>query len=80
MAAERPAALRQEVEQKWPQAGGSLGRLYAMGADAYLLAPRLNQLLALPDTHLDGLSGTLSLNPQQRIERQLPGHSSAMAP
>ncbi len=64
--------LRQEVEQKWPQAGGSLGRLYAMGADAYLLAPRLNQLLALPDTHLDGLSGTLSLNPQQRIERQLP--------
>lgn len=64
--------LRQEVEQKWPQAGGSLGRLYAMGADAYLLAPRLNQLLALPDTQLDGLSGTLSLNPQQRIERHLP--------
>ncbi|AHY41831.1 penicillin-binding protein activator [Stutzerimonas decontaminans] len=64
--------LRQEVEQKWPQAGGTLGRLYAMGADAYLLAPRLNQLLALPDTHLEGLSGTLSLNPQQRIERQLP--------
>jgi len=64
--------LRQEVEQKWPQAGGSLGRLYAMGADAYLLAPRLNQLLALPDTQLNGLSGTLSLNPQQRIERQLP--------
>ena len=45
---------------------------HAIAADAYLLAPRLNQLLALPDTHLDGLSGTLSLNPQQRIERQLP--------
>ncbi|WP_376779336.1 penicillin-binding protein activator [Pseudomonas lopnurensis] len=64
--------LRQEVERKWPQAGGSLGRLYAMGADAYLLAPRLNQLLALPGTQLEGLSGILSLNPQQRIERQLP--------
>ncbi|EWC41055.1 ABC transporter substrate-binding protein [Pseudomonas stutzeri] len=64
--------LRQEVEQKWPQAGGSLGRLYAMGADAYLLAPRLNQLLALPDTQIDGLSGTLRLKPDQRIERQLP--------
>ncbi|MDA0423991.1 penicillin-binding protein activator [Stutzerimonas frequens] len=64
--------LRQEVEQKWPQAGGSLGRLYAMGADAYLLAPRLNQLLALPDTQLDGLSGMLQLNGDQRIERQLP--------
>lgn len=64
--------LRQQVERKWPQAAGSLGRLYAMGADAYLLAPRLNQLLALPETRLDGLSGTLTLNPSQRIERQLP--------
>ncbi|EIK54245.1 putative lipoprotein [Stutzerimonas stutzeri TS44] len=64
--------LRQQVERQWPQAGGSLGRLYAMGADAYLLAPRLNQLLALPNTQLDGLSGILTLNPQQRIERQLP--------
>ncbi len=64
--------LRQEIERKWPQARGSLGRLYAMGADAYLLAPRLNQLLALPETQLDGLSGTLSLTPEQRIERRLP--------
>ena len=64
--------LRQQVESKWPQAGGSLGRLYAMGADAYLLAPRLNQLLALPDTQLEGVSGVLTLNPAQRIERQLP--------
>lgn len=64
--------LRQEIERKWPQARGSLGRLYAMGADAYLLAPRLNQLLALPDTHLEGLSGTLGITPERRIERQLP--------
>lgn len=64
--------LRQQVEHQWPQAGGSLGRLYAMGADAYLLAPRLNQLLALPDTQLEGMSGVLTLNPAQRIERQLP--------
>ena len=64
--------LRQQIESKWPQARGSLGRLYAMGADAYLLAPRLNQLLALPETRLDGLSGTLGLTPGQRIERQLP--------
>ena len=33
----------------------------AMGADAYLLAPRLSQLLALPETQLDGLSGTLTI-------------------
>jgi hypothetical protein len=43
-----------------------------MGADAYLLAPRLSQLKTLPETRIDGLSGSLSLNPAQRIERQLP--------
>lgn len=64
--------LRQEIERKWPQARGSLGRLYAMGADAYLLAPRLSQLLAVPETRIDGLSGTLNITPQQRIERRLP--------
>lgn len=64
--------LRQQASTQWPQAGGSLGRLYAMGADAYLLAPRLTQLKALPDTRLQGLSGNLSLSPNQRIERQLP--------
>ena len=64
--------LRQQVSSQWPQAGGSLGRLYAMGVDAYHLTPRLGQLKALPGSRLDGLSGSLSLNPAQRIERQLP--------
>ncbi|MET1079162.1 MAG: penicillin-binding protein activator [Pseudomonas sp.] len=65
-------ALRQQVVSQWPQAGGSLGRLYAMGVDAYQLAPRLTQLKALPESRIEGHSGSLSLNPTQRIERQLP--------
>ncbi|MBK4999167.1 penicillin-binding protein activator [Pseudomonas sp. S31] len=65
-------SLRQQVVQQWPQAAGSLGRLYAMGVDAYSLAPRLGQLKALPDNRVQGLSGSLSINPGQRIERQLP--------
>ncbi len=64
--------LRQQVNQQWPQATGSLGRLYAMGVDAFRLAPRLSQLKALPDTRIEGLSGSLSLNQAQRIERHLP--------
>ncbi|MCU1721043.1 penicillin-binding protein activator [Pseudomonas sp. 5P_5.1_Bac1] len=64
--------LRQQVVRQWPQAAGSLGRLYAMGVDAYSLAPRLTQLKALPDNRIEGLSGSLSMNPSQRIERQLP--------
>ncbi|WP_339486480.1 penicillin-binding protein activator [Pseudomonas sp. EL_65y_Pfl2_R95] len=63
---------RQQVVSQWPQAGGSLGRLYAMGADAFTLAPRLDQLKALPNTRIDGLTGSLSLDPQQRVVRQLP--------
>ncbi|WP_313300793.1 penicillin-binding protein activator [Pseudomonas sp.] len=65
-------SLRQQVVQQWPQAAGSIGRLYAMGVDAYALAPRLGQLKALPDNRIQGLSGSLSMNPSQRIERQLP--------
>ncbi|MHC2147336.1 outer membrane PBP1 activator LpoA protein [Pseudomonas sp. 210_17 TE3656] len=65
-------ALRQQVVSQWPQANGSLGRLYAMGIDAYSLAPRLGQLKALPDNRIEGFSGSLSMNPNQRIERQLP--------
>jgi outer membrane PBP1 activator LpoA protein len=65
-------ALRQQVTRQWPQSAGSLGRLYAMGADAYALAPRLDQLKALPDNRIEGLSGSLSMTNIQRIERQLP--------
>ncbi len=64
--------LRQQVSGQWPQAAGSLGRLYAMGVDAYRLAPRLTQLKALPDSSVEGLSGRLTLSPSQRIERHLP--------
>jgi len=64
--------LRQQVVRQWPVAGSSLGRLYAMGADAFSLAPRLGQLKALPDNRLQGLSGNLSIDAAQRIERQLP--------
>lgn len=64
--------LRQQVNSQWPQAGGSLGRLYAMGVDAFRLAPRLDQLKTLPDSRVEGLSGNLSLNASQRVERQLP--------
>lgn len=66
------SSLRQQAGQAWPQANGSLGRLYAMGADAYSLATSLQQLQALPSTHIDGLSGQLALTPAQRIERRLP--------
>ncbi|MFP4243963.1 MAG: penicillin-binding protein activator, partial [Ectothiorhodospira sp.] len=44
----------------------------AMGADAYLLALHLQQLKALPNSELPGLSGNLSVAPDQRVVRHLP--------
>ena len=64
--------LRQQVAAQWPQAGGSLGRLYAMGVDAFELSSRLGQLKALPENRVDGLSGSLSMDSSQHIQRQLP--------
>lgn len=64
--------LRQQVQQQWPQAAGSLGRLYAMGADAYLLATRLSQLEAMPGLELEGASGVLTLSSERRVERAMP--------
>lgn len=64
--------LRAQVIAQWPQAAGPLGRLYAMGVDAWRLAPRLEQLKALPESRIEGLSGSLSMNPSRRVERQLP--------
>ena len=66
------APLQQQVISQWPQAAGSMGRLFAMGSDAYLLTSRLVQLKALPQSSAQGLSGLLSLNPSQRVVRQLP--------
>ncbi|WP_223548537.1 penicillin-binding protein activator [Pseudomonas sp. A-B-19] len=64
--------LRRQVTAQWPQAAGSLGRLYAMGVDAYRLAPRLGQLKSLPDSRIDGESGSLGMTQSQRVVRQLP--------
>ncbi len=50
----------------------SLGlRLYAMGIDAYRLAPRLKKLAGQQTATFPGESGTLSIDPRGRVERQL---------
>jgi len=64
--------LRKQVTAQWPQAASSLGRLYAMGVDAYRLAPRLGQLKTLPDSRIEGQSGSLGMTQNQRVVRQLP--------
>lgn len=64
-------ATRQHITYHWPQALGSMGRFYAMGADAYQLVNQLQQLRILPNSSAAGLTGVLRLNQQQRVERTL---------
>lgn len=64
-------STRQHITYSWPNASGAMGRFYAMGADAYQLASQLQQLRALPNSSSSGLTGSLKLNSQQRIERTL---------
>ena len=46
-------------------------RLYAMGIDAYRLAPRLAALAKDPTATFPGETGTLSIDAQGRVQRQL---------
>ena len=48
------------------------GRLYALGYDSYRLAPYLAQLQALPQAHLSGQSGELSIDFLGQVNRRQP--------
>ncbi|MBB3191615.1 penicillin-binding protein activator [Halomonas cerina] len=50
----------------------TLFRLMAMGVDAYELARRLPQFLAIPDSEFFGATGTLTIAEDGRIHRRLP--------
>jgi len=68
----RAYTLPQQVGRIWPAANGSNGRLYAFGADAYMLAVRLRELRADAGTReLAGVTGMLSLGPERRLRRAL---------
>lgn len=49
----------------------SLMRLYAMGADAWLLINHFNELRQVPGYNIDGLTGKLSAGANCNIERDM---------
>lgn len=66
-----PNPLRTAVERAWPEARGNAASFYAMGADAWHLHARL-PLLAEGDPGYPGLTGTLRLGADGRLQRELP--------
>ena len=63
--------LRDKVQTLWPQANNDLLRFFAMGYDAMNLVPHLAELSASPEQQLSGLTGTLSIDEQGTVRRQL---------
>ena len=63
--------LPAQIEALWPAAHGSLGRLYAFGADAYTLVSRLAALRKSGAPPIPGLTGALWMDKRGRIQRAL---------
>jgi outer membrane PBP1 activator LpoA protein len=64
-------SLKSSVTQTWAPASGPIQRLRAMGADAYRLHLRLEQMHSYPYIHLEGATGVLSISSDGSIYRQL---------
>lgn len=65
------ANLRQRVSLFWSANFQQNGRLYAVGVDSFNLMMQLKQLSASSSRNLSGATGTLYLDSQHRVVRQL---------
>lgn len=63
--------LRQQLLQQFPDTDEQYVRLYALGIDAYHLLPQLGRLQQYQSARFPGETGSLSLDAQGRIHRQL---------
>jgi outer membrane PBP1 activator LpoA protein len=62
---------RQALLATLPNVSGPLARLYAMGIDAYRLAPRVDEMGRQPGTFFPGETGGLSVDSRGEVHRQL---------
>ncbi len=69
---ERTQRLRNSLTSAWPAQAASLPRLQAFGVDAYDILPYLNDLYSGQRQAFSGVTGLLTVNAQQWIERDLP--------
>ena len=63
--------LRPDIESYISKAGNRLQRLYALGIDSFNIMGALSPLKKYPYQRYDGETGSLSLDPKQRVQRQL---------
>lgn len=65
------ALSRKALRDRLPNVHGPLARLYAMGIDAYRLAPRISAMGQQRGTFFPGSTGGLSVDGQGQVRRQL---------
>lgn len=65
------ANLRKQLIQIIPNIESPLGRLFALGYDAYSLIPNLNVMKAFNQYSASGLTGELSVDATGRVQRKL---------
>lgn len=63
--------LKTAITREWPSSAGQYGSLYALGSDAWLIYPKLEQMSHSPNAKISGATGTLSINEHGHVERQL---------
>ncbi len=64
-------ASYQQLKKLWPDSVQRYPRLYALGIDAYNVAPNLTQLRDNPYNRFDGATGALALDPTNHLHREL---------
>lgn len=62
---------RKQLQASLPKMDGRFIRLYAMGIDAYSLAPNAASMAKDPRAHLEGKTGRLRLDTRRKVRRRL---------
>ena len=63
--------IHQSIKKLWGKDFAQYSRLYALGVDAYKLATQMQQLLAMPEIGISGMTGILKINHNNIIYRKL---------
>jgi len=63
--------IRDTIQNAWPAQSKKLGRLFALGVDAYRTLRNINWLRANPNAQLHGATGKLHMDDNNHIYRQV---------
>lgn len=66
-----PVALKRQLLKTWPEQMRNYSRLFALGIDAYELIPQIEYLQMFRHERVNGMTGTLYINEDQRVARSL---------